>query len=81
MSSCRIRDAERNAALAEVRAVYSDLAARPIDRRCTLRTECCHFKLTGLTPFLTEGEAHHARDVLRLKSAPRRLALRPLRLS
>jgi Fe-S-cluster containining protein len=65
MSSCRIRDAERNAALAEVRAVYSDLAARPIDRRCMLRTECCHFKLTGLTPFLTKGEALLAAKALR----------------
>ena len=65
MNSCRIRDAERNAALAEVRAVYSDLAARPIDRRCTLRTECCHFKLTGLTPFLTKGEALLAAKALR----------------
>lgn len=44
-------------ALAEVRAVYSDLAERPIERACTLRTECCHFKLTGLTPYLTRGEA------------------------
>ncbi len=65
MNSCRVRDAERNAALAEVQAVYSDLAARPIDRRCTLRTECCHFKLTGLTPFLTKGEALLAAKALR----------------
>jgi Fe-S-cluster containining protein len=45
------------AALAEVRAVYAELAERPIERNCTLRTECCHFKLTGLTPYLTKGEA------------------------
>ena len=43
--------------LAEVRAVYRDLADRPIERHCTLRTECCHFKLTGKTPYLTRGEA------------------------
>ena len=65
MNSCRVRDAERNAAVAEVQVVYSDLAARPIDRRCTLRTECCHFKLTGLTPFLTKGEALLAAKALR----------------
>ena len=43
--------------LAEVRDVYRDLADRPIERHCTLRTECCHFKLTGKTPYLTRGEA------------------------
>jgi Fe-S-cluster containining protein len=43
--------------LAAVRAVYTDLAARPIERNCELRTECCHFRLTGRTPFLTKGEA------------------------
>ena len=46
-----------SAALAEVRAVYRDLAARHIERHCELRTECCHFKLTGKTPYLTRGEA------------------------
>ena len=44
-------------AIAEVRAVYAELARRPVERDCTLRTECCHFKLTGLTPYLTKGEA------------------------
>jgi Fe-S-cluster containining protein len=44
-------------ALAEVRQVYVDLAQRPIERNCARRTECCHFKLTGRTPFLTKGEA------------------------
>ena len=43
--------------IAEVRAVYRDLAARPIERNCELRTQCCHFKLTGKTPYLTRGEA------------------------
>jgi uncharacterized protein len=65
MNSHRTHDAKCRAALAEVQAVYSDLAARPIDRRCTLRTECCHFKLTGLTPFLTSGEALFAAKALR----------------
>jgi uncharacterized protein len=45
------------AALAEVRQVYVDLAGRPIERNCVRKTECCHFKLTGRTPYLTKGEA------------------------
>ena len=45
------------AAIAEVRQIYVDLAQRPIDRNCTRQTECCHFKLTGRTPYLTKGEA------------------------
>jgi Fe-S-cluster containining protein len=44
-------------ALAEVRQVYVDLAQKPIQRDCVRRTECCHFKLTGRTPYLTKGEA------------------------
>lgn len=47
----------RAAALAEVRAVYAELARRPVERACALRTECCHFHLTGRTPYLTRGEA------------------------
>jgi Fe-S-cluster containining protein len=43
--------------VAEVRQIYAELAQRPIERRCVRRTECCHFKLTGLTPYLTKGEA------------------------
>jgi Fe-S-cluster containining protein len=46
-----------NAALDEVRQVYADLAERPIDRNCVRLKECCHFKLTGRTPYLTKGEA------------------------
>ena len=70
MNSRGKRHFERDA-LAEVRAVYSDLAARPIDRQCTLRTECCHFKLTGLTPFLTRGEALLAAKALRASGRKR----------
>jgi Fe-S-cluster containining protein len=44
-------------ALAEVRAVYAELAKRPLERACLVRTECCQFQLTGLTPHLTKGEA------------------------
>jgi Fe-S-cluster containining protein len=45
------------AAIPAVSAIYADLAARPIERACVNRTECCHFKLTGKTPYLTKGEA------------------------
>jgi hypothetical protein len=43
--------------LSEVRAVYQELARRPVTRQCVVRTECCQFKITGLTPYLTKGEA------------------------
>jgi uncharacterized protein len=52
-------------ALAEVRQVYVDLAQKPIQRNCVRRTECCHFKLTGRTPYLTKGEALVAAKALR----------------
>lgn len=44
-------------ALEEVRAVYAELAKRPVERFCQARTECCRFQLTGQTPYLTKGEA------------------------
>jgi Fe-S-cluster containining protein len=52
-------------ALDEVRHVYADLSARPIDRNCVRVKECCHFKLTGRTPYLTKGEALLAARALR----------------
>ena len=61
--------------LAEVRSVYRELAARPIERNCELRTQCCHFKLTGKTPYLTRGEALLAARALKAtgrKSLPSR---------
>jgi len=54
-----------DAALDEVRQVYADLAERPIDRHCVRVKECCHFKLTGRTPYLTKGEALVAAKALR----------------
>jgi len=48
---------ERKQAAAEVRKIYAELAAHPVTRDCTLRTECCRFLLTGKTPYLTTGEA------------------------
>jgi uncharacterized protein len=47
----------QRAALDEVRAVYREVEARPVERSCLRRTECCQFKLTGRTPQLTRGEA------------------------
>lgn len=44
-------------AIAEIRAVYAELAKRPLARSCHALTECCQFQLTGLTPHLTKGEA------------------------
>jgi Fe-S-cluster containining protein len=58
-------DPQLRSALSEVRAVYADLAERPIERNCTRLKECCHFKLTGRTPYLTKGEALLAAKALR----------------
>ena len=57
MNSRNVLPKKLQIALAEVRQVYVDLAQRPISRNCLRRTECCHFKLTGRTPYLTKGEA------------------------
>src|SRR3989440_3559656 len=57
MSARSFLSRKLQAALAEVRQIYVDLAQRPIERNCVRRTECCHFKLTGRTPYLTKGEA------------------------
>jgi len=48
-----------------VQEIYRELAARPIERQCIQRTECCQFRLTGRTPFLTKGEALVAAKALR----------------
>jgi uncharacterized protein len=53
------------AAIAQVRQIYVDLAQRPIERSCTRKRECCHFKLTGRTPYLTKGEAIVAAQAFR----------------
>jgi len=52
-------------AAAEVQQIYADLATRPLERNCTLRTECCQFHLTGKIPQLTRGEALIAAKALR----------------
>jgi len=63
------------AALDQVRQIYRDLTTRPLERNCELRTQCCHFKLTGKTPYLTRGEALLAARALKAtgrKSLPPR---------
>lgn len=55
----------RRELLDAVRTVYRELAARAPSRDCTGRAECCHFKLTGRTPFLTRGEALVAAQAVR----------------
>ena len=56
---------DRDAAIAAVKAVYQELEQRPVERECVRRTECCQFKLTGKTPYLTAGEALVAANALR----------------
>jgi Fe-S-cluster containining protein len=48
---------DRQGALDEVWRIYAESASRPVERQCVRRAECCYFKLTGLTPYLTKGEA------------------------
>ena len=55
----------REAAVAEVRAVYAELEGRPVERLCVNRTECCQFRRTGATPYLTAGEALVLADAVR----------------
>src|ERR1041384_2629593 len=65
---CKIADSDRTLITkiaAEVRAIYDELENRPAERNCVRRTECCQFKLTGRTPFLTKGEALVAAKALR----------------
>lgn len=60
-----ISELDLKGALTEVRLIYADLAKRPIERNCVRVKECCHFKLTGRTPYLTKGEALLAAAALR----------------
>lgn len=57
--------AKLDTAVRQVRDVYAELAQRPIERNCMRRSECCHFRLTGRTPYLTKGEALVAAKALR----------------
>ena len=49
----------------EVSAVYAQAADRAPQRSCESRTDCCRFRLTGRTPYLTRGEALVAARALR----------------
>jgi len=53
-------------ARAEVRAVYAELAQRPLERSCQTHTEGCQFQLTSRTPHLMKGEALVAAKALRV---------------
>jgi len=53
------------ATIEAVKSIYRELAERPIERNCIQRTECCRFRLTGRTPFLTKGEALVAAKAVR----------------
>jgi Fe-S-cluster containining protein len=65
MNKRRTNNLGHDPSLAAVREVYADLAERPILRNCTRAGDCCHFKLTGRTPYLTKGEAMVAAVALR----------------
>jgi Fe-S-cluster containining protein len=65
MKRRQILDQDLQRSLNEVREVYADLSLRPIERNCVRVKECCHFKLTGRTPYLTKGEALVAARALR----------------
>jgi uncharacterized protein len=65
MKRHRIPDQDVQRASNKVREVYTDLSLRPVERNCVRVKECCHFKLTGRTPYLTKGEALVAATALR----------------
>lgn len=41
----------------QVREIYAEWQCRPLERDCTGIADCCRFRLTGRTPYLTRGEA------------------------
>ena len=61
----RVEKGSADAAITRVREVYAELAQRPIERSCMRVNECCQFRLTGRTPYLTRGEALVAAKGLR----------------
>ena len=75
-------DPREQDALDTVTEVYAELEKRPIERACTLRTDCCRFRLTGMVPYLTRGEALVAarglRRTGRVKLPPREDGACPL---
>jgi Fe-S-cluster containining protein len=65
MKRHHVPDQDLQRALNTVREVYAELSLRPVERDCVRLKECCHFKLTGRTPYLTKGEALLAAEALR----------------
>ena len=61
----RAPHATADTAISRVREIYAELAERPIERGCLRVNECCQFRLTGRTPYLTRGEALVAAKGLR----------------
>jgi Fe-S-cluster containining protein len=61
----RRRSDAAQVAIAQVRQIYAELAERPVERGCMRANECCQFRLTGRTPYLTRGEALVAAKGLR----------------
>lgn len=61
----RAQQPDTDAAISNVRQIYAELAQRPIERGCLRANECCQFRLTGRTPYLTRGEALVAAKGLR----------------
>lgn len=61
----RSRSEVEDSVLAEVGAVYHALEERRAERDCVLRTDCCRFRLTGMVPYLTRGEAMVAARAVR----------------
>jgi hypothetical protein len=55
----------KSQAITEVKKIHAELAKRPLERQCALRTGCCQFQLTGKIPHLTRGEALLAAQALR----------------
>ena len=52
-----VRPPAADNSISEILSIYRDLASRPADRDCRLRTGCCRFAQTGKIPYLTRGEA------------------------
>jgi len=52
---------------AAVLDVYRELEARPVERNCIGRADCCRFRLTGQTPYVTKGEALAAARAVRAR--------------
>ena len=49
--------ADLDEAACQVRGIYAEWRQYPLDRACTGIADCCRFRLTGRTPYLTRGEA------------------------